>query len=210
MSEQERKDKGIIERLNKEINREEKIVKIKNNIKVSIVNLKQRIFKPNTIKIGMLIGTTSLVFGSALYIKTNEDTLDMKKNINNLEREVGVHGGVKDINDDEYIYNLTQHVESGKCQIKGEDISIEDRIINYCKENNIPKYIEVSAIEKFHYYMSNDYESGNQIDLISIYHKYCNDPDSSYIKLNNGDIITIDGDNATYTYSQNNSNGLYR
>lgn len=202
------RDRKIIDTINRNQEIEDMYNRTKEMIKDSASKLKNRLFKSRKLKLGILIGTTSLVFGSALYIKSNEEELDVKKAINNLEIEVGTHGGAKDINEDEYLYNLNQHLDSGKCKIKDENLLIEDRISRYCIENNIPNYIEVAAIEKFHYYMSNDYQSANSIDLINIYNTCINNPESKHVKLKNGDIITIDGDNVTYTYNQGESDRL--
>ena len=175
-------------------------------VKDSISKFKKRVFKNKKVMgKAVLIGVTALTFASGLYVKNNEDELNLKRSIRTLEMEVGTHGGAKDIVSDEYIYNLNSHVQSNKCNIQN-GINIENRIKNYCLENNIPKYIEVAAIEKFHYYMSNDYISANNIDLMNIYNSY--NEESKYIKLTNGDIIVVDGDNATYIYADNNQNDL--
>lgn len=191
------KNERRIEEKKKEMLRREKFKK-------SLRVLKKRVFNPKNIATGLLIGTT--IFTTSCKANESSNAIDA---IRDLKFEVEVHGGVKDINSDKFIHNLSEHVESGTCNIQNNGTDIEDRISEYCNVKDLPECVKVAAIEKFHYYMSNDYVNGDKINLSSIYNKYNKNPEEN-IKLSNGDEITIDDGVVTYVYNDEKSNGLSR
>lgn len=184
-----------IERKKKEIIQREKLKKIVKNFKI-------KVFKPKIIVATLIMGTG--IFNTSCKNNENKAVINSIKKLN---VEVGTHGGLKNINEDEYIYNLTEHIENGSCVMSNNGTDVEERISEYCVNNNIPKCIEVAAIEKFHYYMSNDYISGDKINLLGIYDKYIKNPNEN-IKLSNGDEIEINNAVVTYVYNNEKSNGL--
>ena len=190
------------EELRKKREEEERIRKEK--IEEILKKIKNRIFKPKVILPTLIVGTGSLITSCV----KNEYKLAGSA-INKLSIEVGIHGGLKDINENEYIYNLNDHIENGECVIPNNGTDVEDRISEYCNVNDLPECVKVASIEKFHYYMNNDYINGDKINLSSIYNKYNKNPEEN-IKLSNGDEIIIDDGVVTYVYSDEKSNGISR
>lgn len=190
------------EELRKKREEEERIRKEK--IEEILKKIKYRIFKSKVILPTLIVGTGSLITSCV----KNEYKLAGSA-INKLSIEVGIHGGLKDINENEYIYNLNDHIENGDCVIPNNGTDVEDRISEYCNENDLPECVKVASIEKFHYYMNNDYINGDKINLSSIYNKYNKNPEEN-IKLSNGDEIIIDDGVVTYVYSDEKSNGISR
>ena len=182
--------------------KDQRRIEEKKNELIRKTKIKKRIFNSKNIIAGLLIGTTMFTTSC----KTNESSTDIDA-IKDLKFEVEVHGGVKDVNSDKFIYNLSEHIESGNCNIPNNGTNIEDRISEYCNKNNLPECVKVAAIEKFHYYMSNDYISGDKINLSSIYNKY-NKNSKENIRLSNGDEIINDNGIIRYVYRDEKSNGL--
>lgn len=182
--------------------KDQRKIEEKKNELIRKSKIKKRIFNSKNIIAGLLIGTTMFTTSC----KTNESSTDIDV-IKDLKFEVEVHGGVKDVNSDKFIHNLSEHIESGTCNIPNNGTNIEDRISEYCNKNNLPECVKVAAIEKFHYYMSNDYISGDKINLSSIYNKYNKNPEEN-IRLSNGDEIINDNGIIRYVYRDEKLNGL--
>lgn len=182
--------------------KDQRRIEEKKNELIRKSKIKKRIFNSKNIIAGLLIGTTMFTTSC----KTNESDTTMHA-IRNLKFEIEAHGGVKDVNSDKFIHNLSEHIESGTCNIPNNGTNIEDRISEYCNKNNLPECVKVAAIEKFHYYMSNDYISGDKINLSSIYNKYNKNPEEN-IRLSNGDEIINDNGIIRYVYRDEKLNGL--
>ena len=122
--------------------RNQRRIEEKKNELIRKTKIKKRIFNSKNIIAGLLIGTTMFTTSC----KTNESSTDIDV-IKDLKFEVEVHGGVKDVNSDKFIYNLSEHIESGTCNIPNNGTNIEDRISEYCNKNNLPECVKVAAIE---------------------------------------------------------------
>ena len=95
-------------------------------------------------------------------ITINHEYNKMKEIVSTLEVETKIHGGYKI--DNEYVYNFEKH--GYNCNLEG-DGSVSERITMYCEKYNLSDAISDMAKEKFHHYYNDNFEEGDEIDLVN-------------------------------------------
>lgn len=142
---------------------------IKINTNINERKLIKRSFKIKLVPaLGTILISAALISGSLIASNKYKQIRSTML----LKAEIEMHGGKKDINTDKYIWDLNKHIESGKCAIpKEQDLTIEDRIEKYCKNNGLSDEITDAAITKFNLYYSNHMEEAEKIDLVQMLRK---------------------------------------
>lgn len=88
--------------------------------------------------------------------------------VSNLEREIRIHSGHEFTPDDRKVSPYLGH---GCVLGSDKTIPVEDRIKNYCEENELTYMIE-PAIQKYELYYKDDVEKAEKIDLKQMEKKY--------------------------------------
>lgn len=125
-------------------------------------------YKTKMRKLKFKVGITCFVAGGLLIpmaakaVNTyNSEYYKQERAVNTLSNETKIHGGYKI--GGEYVYSLERHEE--ECELEGEG-SVYERIDDYCEKNNLSDAISDMAKEKFHCYYNDEFEKGDEINLI--------------------------------------------
>lgn len=90
-----------------------------------------------------------------------------EKDIKKLQVEADIHGGAKVESEDKYLYNINEH---NHCLIEGEG-SVEERIQEFCVEDDIPEEISDLIIERYELNLNGEYSEARDIDALKEYKK---------------------------------------
>lgn len=148
-----------------QLQRELEEKKFMNQLKNEKKSLKYRKFKKKIIR-GLII--TSAV-SSMMTLLIKQPWLSKKeKLIKELAIEADIHGGFKNVDSDKYIYDLDEHLETGKCLIEGEGTP-KERIEKICNEYKISDSVTDAIISRYELNIDNEYKQAQKINPLKIY-----------------------------------------
>lgn len=133
--------------------------------KMNVRKLKKRSFLPAVV--GFAIVAT-LVASTISRAKADLELTKEERFVKEMAIEAEIHGGKKNTIDDEYIYDLEKHIESGDCLIQGDGFA-RDRIIDTCVEHELSEEVTEAIVDKFNLNYTNKYKEAEKIDPLKIY-----------------------------------------
>lgn len=133
--------------------------------KVVAKKIRKRSFVP--VVVGIAIAA-ALVVPTINKVKANKELTPEEKFVYEMSYEAEIHGGRKNTTDDEYMYDLEKHIESGDCLIQGDGFA-RDRIIDTCVEHELSEEVTEAIVNKFDSYYDNKHKEAEKIDPLKIY-----------------------------------------
>ncbi len=94
---------------------------------------------------------------------------EQEKFVYNMAIEAEIHGGKKNAIDDEFVYSLKAHEESGKCLIQDGEGAALDRIIDTCVEHGLSDEVIKDIVEKYKLNDEFKFEDAEKIDPVKTF-----------------------------------------
>lgn len=145
-----------------------------NNYKNSIERKIIKKYELKLKKITKIVGLTGFiaggivgVAGTSIYNYATSDYAKKIKAVKNLEVETKAHGGYQQ--NGEYVIDSDKH-KAVYC-VLGTDDTIQNRMEKYCEEKGLSDSILDMAIAKYDCYYNNEFEKGDNIDLVEEFKK---------------------------------------